>query len=262
MAERTEKETAFLRDLYVDVEWTSKFTEILDESLEFGDEKEVLYLNAGSGGHAIEVSSKLSESTSLTAVCESAELASIAKHKSEALKSRAVFVHGKPNRRFDAVIADGTFIHAEDTLEMRADASTFLDAGGRLVAMTVSASSFGEIHSMLWEALERAGVGEGLVEKLISSVPTVSAMEAMIQGQGLSDVTSMTKAVSFEFEDGKALIESPMMEHFFLPRWLGGLSDGDVTRVKGLLAEIIDEEFVGMTFRFGIKATALTGIQK
>ena len=44
---KTQKELAFLRDLYIGEEWTRRFTELIDKHFNVGDSENLLYLNAG-----------------------------------------------------------------------------------------------------------------------------------------------------------------------------------------------------------------------
>ena len=49
---KTQKELAFLRDLYIEDAWTHRFTELVDKHLKLDDSENLLYINAGTGNHA------------------------------------------------------------------------------------------------------------------------------------------------------------------------------------------------------------------
>ena len=56
---KTEKELAFLRDLVVDEGWTQRFTDILDENFKVAGKADILYINAGTGSHALALKQKM-----------------------------------------------------------------------------------------------------------------------------------------------------------------------------------------------------------
>ena len=93
---KTEKEIAFLHGLYVENEWTPKFSAIFDESFKPAKEETVVYINAGAGDHALVLREKLKENTQLFAVCETLELQKIAQAKAEAIKADIDFSTNLP----------------------------------------------------------------------------------------------------------------------------------------------------------------------
>ena len=74
---KTEKELAFLRDLYVETDWTERFTNLLDENFKFSGEEKILYVNAGAGNHALALREKLDDEIEIFGVSESQELLNI-----------------------------------------------------------------------------------------------------------------------------------------------------------------------------------------
>ena len=44
---KTQKELAFLRDLYIQDEWTRRFTDLVDKHMDLRDSENMLYINAG-----------------------------------------------------------------------------------------------------------------------------------------------------------------------------------------------------------------------
>ena len=65
--EKTQNELAFLRDLAVDGEWTRRFADLVDKHLDLSDSENLLYINAGTGGHAFAIHEKFGEKTNIFA---------------------------------------------------------------------------------------------------------------------------------------------------------------------------------------------------
>lgn len=257
--EKTEKELAFLRGIYVEPEFTSKFTELFNEGVVVDGVSTITYLNAGAGGHAIEIGDKLGEDVEVFPVCEDAELVEIAKSKAESVKSDVDFSTKVPMAQSDLVIADASLTATNDIQEFLsrcADCSS-----GRLAFFLPTAGSFGEVFSYLWEVLSNSDdpAVSSAVESLISGLRTVSQAEEIALGLDLTKVQSLTKNEVLEFEDGTAFVESPLVKYFLLPRWLGSVPEESRAEVVQALARKIDEESDGMTFRFALKATVIWG---
>ena len=53
MTTKTLKELAFLHDLYIATDWGERFAELVDEHVELPREGRALYVEAGTGGHAL-----------------------------------------------------------------------------------------------------------------------------------------------------------------------------------------------------------------
>ncbi|MEQ1645297.1 MAG: hypothetical protein ABL959_17740, partial [Pyrinomonadaceae bacterium] len=71
---KTQKELAFLRDLYVQEEWTQRFTELVDKYIDLSDSENLLYINAGTGTHALILDEKYGEKIDVFASCENEDL--------------------------------------------------------------------------------------------------------------------------------------------------------------------------------------------
>ncbi len=261
MTNKTLKELAFLRDLYIDADWTVRFTELIDEKTVFEKDKRLLYLNAGTGGHVIDLASRVSADTDVVAVCEDEHVMNIAEHKAKAVNSKVVFRDGLDgSERFEAVIADGTLTRPDEIGSLVRTTAASATEGGKIILVAISAGSFGEIFSILWEALENEGLGDhGAAERLITDLPLVSDMEDAAANAGLTEVTCNTNVKEFDYDDGRAFVSSPLIESFFLPSWLDGIDEELQGGVRDALAKLIDSECEGLTFRFSVKATILTG---
>src|SRR5205085_915898 len=62
---KTQRELAFLRDLYIQDEWTKRFTDLVDKHMDLSDSENMLYINAGTGTHAMAIFDRFGEIFSL-----------------------------------------------------------------------------------------------------------------------------------------------------------------------------------------------------
>lgn len=257
--DKTPKELAFLRDLYVATDWTERFTDVFDEHFKFAKEKNIFYVNAGTGNHALALNEKLDENSQLNAFNEDDELNTIAKAKADALRSEVYFSSFLPDDRFDTVIADASFVEPQNLRSFLAEAIEL--SNGKVAFFLPTASSFSEIFSFLWETLFDLDLLEKgtEVERLIAEIPTVTAVKEMAQSLGLSKIEENTKCEIFEFENGAEFIAAPLVENFLLPVWLDFLDHEEKERVRLRLAQIIDADDGALPFRFSIKATVVVG---
>ena len=59
--------------------------------------------------------------------------------------------------------------------------------------------------------------------------------------------------------NGAEFIASPVVADFLLPLWTEMLAENEKEQVPEKLAQLIDVEDAGLSFRFSVKATLLTG---
>lgn len=97
------------------------------------------------------------------------------------------------------------------------------------------------------------------IERLITEIPTVSKVEEIAESFGLKEIETQTKNEIFEYKDGAEFINSTLVQDFLLPVWLDFLSEKERKKVAKKLAEIIDAGRDGLSFRFSVKATLVTG---
>ena len=118
---KTQKELAFLLDLSVASEWTQRFTDLVDKHLDLEDSDNLLYINAGTGNHALAIDEKFGTKTDIFATAENEDVLNIALDKAAALSSNVDFSMLRfESDAFDTVLADGTFIRplgVEDFIE-------------------------------------------------------------------------------------------------------------------------------------------------
>ena len=257
--DKTEKELAFLRDLYVETDWTERFTDLFDDNFKFSDEKKILYLNAGTGSHALALRKKLDDKIELSAVAETSELLSLARAKAEAVRGNVNFISDAPSDKFDAVFADASLTPPTEAFDLVAKATALSKKQVAFFAPT--ASSFGEIYSLFWETLISLDLTQkgAEIERLIIDLPTVSNLEAAARNSGLDKIETISKSEFFEYEDGAAFVNSPLAADFLFPAWLDFLTADEKTEFVEKLAAVIDEDSQGMSFQFSIKATLLVG---
>src|SRR5205823_5319326 len=84
---KTRKELAFLRDLYIQDEWTRRFTELVDKHLDLNGSKNLLYLNSGTGGHVLALDEKYGKKTDIFASAENEDLLTISRDKGAAVRT-------------------------------------------------------------------------------------------------------------------------------------------------------------------------------
>ena len=259
---KTQKELAFLRELEVDAEWTERFTDFVDKSLEFSDEENILYLNAGTGNHAIALREKLDKDSKLSAVVENEDLLNIARDKAAAVKADINFsVAPFENESFDAVLADASFVRLPELPKIFKEAAAVAKPDGKVIIFTASAGSFGEIFSYLWEIFFNDDLGEhgAEAERLINDLPTVSKLEEIAGAAGLKNIEAQTSSEIFEYENGAEFVNSPLAADFLLSVWLKCLDEKQKEQVLKELAQLIDAEDGSLSFRFSVKATLITG---
>ena len=260
---KTEKELAFLRDLYVNDEWTKRFTDLVDKNLEFSeDDENFLYVNAGTGSHCLELRDKVGNNTSVFATCENEEILHIANDKAIALKSDVDFSMIRfEDDSFDAVLADASFVRPSELPDVISEARRVARLDGTVAVFFPLAGSFGEIFSLLWEVLFNEDLGEhgAAAEQMIRDLPTVTRVEEIAAAEGLVNIVAHSSKEVFEFENGAEFVNSPLVADFLLPSWLDSLDEDDKVRVTEKLAELIDAEDGTMSFQFSVKAALLIG---
>ncbi len=208
---KTSKELAFLRDLYVAGDFTERFTVIFDENFKLNNERRILYVNAGTGNHALALSEKLDADSHLDAFNEDEELNVIAKAKADIVKAEVHFSSFFPDDTFDTVLADASFVEPKN---LRSFLAEVIDLSDNQVAFFLpTAGSYGEIFSFLWETLFDLDLLEKgtEVERLISDLPTVSRLKEIAIELGLSKLETVTKNEIFEFENGTEFVNSPLV---------------------------------------------------
>ena len=253
---KTQNELAFLRDLAVDGEWTRRFAELVDKHLDLADAENLLYINAGTGGHALALNEKFGEKTNIFATCENEDILKIARDKAAALRSDVDFSCLRfEDDAFDAVLADASLVRFAEVEEFIEDVVRVARTNGNIAVFLPTAGSFGEVVSLLWEVLFTQGLGEhgAAAEKLINDLPSVSRLEQIAERTGLVNIKTETAIEVFEYENGAEFIASPLVADFLLPLWTEMLDENEKEQIPEKLAQLIDAEDAALSFRFSVR---------
>jgi ubiquinone/menaquinone biosynthesis C-methylase UbiE len=259
---KTQKELAFLRELYVRDEWTRRFTDLIDKHIDLSESENLLYINAGTGEHAFALRERLDEKVGIFATCEDEDILHIARDKAAALKSDVDFSMIRfEDDSFDAVLADASFVRPQEYETLLEDAVRAARNDASIGVVSVTSGSFGEIFSLLWEVFFNEDLGEHgrAAEEMITELPSPSVIKEVARRAGLVNIKTHVANEVFEYENGAAFVSAPLIQDFLLPVWLRTLSDDDQRRVTAKLSELIDSEDGDLSFRFSVKATLLTG---
>ena len=264
---KTNKELAYLHELFVATDWGERFAELIDEHVKLPKKGRILYLGAGTGAHAIALQERSSEALEFICLDENAESLELARAKATALGDAATFKLGEvdglaeSDNSFAAVIGDASLIHASRIPAMLSEMSRVAAANAPVALILPTFSSFGEFFSIYWEALYNSGLidHESAVEGLITKLPSVSAMENLAEGSGLENVESWTRIEEIDYESGEAFLKSPLIEDFLMPRWLDSLPKDHYQQVTEEVARLINEERHEAEFALSFKATLVLG---
>ena len=252
------KRNAFVHGLAVEPEWTSRFTSFVDEKIDFGSPKTVTYLNAGTGSHAIHLSAELGSNVDVFPVCATPEMQEQAQLKANTEKASIDFSTSTPMGKSEIVVTDVSLFSPENVFEEISEAKK--EGIERLIAFFPVSGSYGEVFSVLWEVVTKNGFSGAEVEKLITALPLVSDVEEAVRKLGFSEMNMHTKSDFVEFEDGDAFKDSLLISETLFPKWSKFVEQKDKERILNELAQKIDEESDGLTFRMTIKILVLEGI--
>lgn len=263
MERKSTRELAFLHDLYIATDWGDRFAELIDEHVELPKEGRALYVEAGTGGHALALQERAGDKVEWTCVDQNEECLEVARAKAVAVHESTQFQCENAQSlsfgdgQFDLVLGNASFTLSANLKEFLAELVRVTRPGGTVAWWLPTASSFGEFFSIYWEALQRAGVADhGVeVERLITGLPTISDIERWTEDAGTEDVVSWTTIEEFDYESGEQFFNSPLITDFLLPNWLHSIAAEVQTTVMNELKQIIDEERHSGEFSLTLKAT-------
>lgn len=259
---KTQRERAFLRDLYINADWTRRFTELFDKHLDLSKAENILYINAGTGNHCLALREKIGNRKAIFATCEDEDNLHIARDKAAAVSSDIDFSTIRfEDNAFDTVLADATFVPPSDIGTLVDEAARVARIGGDVAIVLPTFGSFGEIFSLLWEVFFNEELGEhgADAEALVAELPSTLRLEQMAAKSSLVNIKTQTANEIFEYENGAEFIASPLIADFLLPEWLKNLDEDQKDRAARNLVSLIDVEDGTLTYRFSVKATLLTG---
>jgi ubiquinone/menaquinone biosynthesis C-methylase UbiE len=264
---KSDKELAFLQDLFIAPDWGERFAELIDEHLKLPNKGQALYVAAGTGGHALALRGRAGSKLDLLCVDENPECVELAKAKATATDDQISFEIAQvdqlplPDNKFDLVIGNASLVSRQVVRKMFSE-MVRVAAPGSTIALTLpTASSFGEFFSIYWEALHNLGLidHESDVELLITELPTVSDVEQMAEDDGLTAVTSWTRIEEFDFESGEQFLSAPLIGEFLMQDWLALVPKDMRAGLFSEISRLINEERHEAEFPLSVKATLIVG---
>jgi ubiquinone/menaquinone biosynthesis C-methylase UbiE len=264
---KTEKELAFIQDLFIAGDWGERFATLIDEHVSLPDEGRVLYVGSGTGSHALALIESVADKVALVCFDENEESIELARVKAASLRTKVEFHSGDLDslpfidEQFDLVIADLSLITPERVPPVIAELVRVANARASVGMVLATASSFGEFFSIYWEALHNSEIGdhEGDVETLITSLPTVSEVEQIAARASLENIQSWTQIEEFDYESGEDFLNSPLVADFLLKGWLKSIPENWQARVEQEISGLINEERHSAEFSLTVKATLVVG---
>jgi len=267
MVMKSNKELAFLHDLYIATDWGERFAEMVDQHVTLPKKGRALYLEAGTGSHALALQERAGAKLTIVCADQNEECLELARAKAAAFHERAEFQRQDTHAlsfaddQFDLVLANNSFTPPRDLKNNLAEALRVAKPGAIVAWWLPTSSSFGEFFSIYWESLLKAGAADhGIdVEHLITELPTVSEAEHWSEEAGLNEVASWTSIEEFDYASGAEFLNSPLITDFLLPTWMQPIPGAVQDKVKHELGLIIDEERHAGEFALTLKATLVVG---
>jgi ubiquinone/menaquinone biosynthesis C-methylase UbiE len=264
---KSDKELAFLQDLFIAPDWGERFAELIDEHVKLPNKGEALYVASGTGGHAMALHERAGEKLELLCVDENSECLELARAKASATNEQITFDTGQldnlnlDDNRFDLVIGNASLVSRRRVKKMLSELIRVAAPGATIAFTLPTASSFGEFFSIYWEALHNSGLldHEADVEQLVTELLTVSDVEQLAEDDGLRDVKSFTRIEEFDFDSGEQFLSSPLVAEFLMQDWLALVPDDKRAEVFGEISRLINEERHEAEFALSVKATLVVG---
>jgi len=264
---KSEKEIAFLQDLFIAPDWGERFAELIDEHVKLPAEGEALYVGAGTGGHPMALHERAGEKLKLLCVDENPECMELARAKANATNEKITFDTAQfdhldlKDNRFDLVIGNASLVSRQRVRKMFSELVRVAAPGATIALTLPTASSFGEFFSIYWEALHNNGLidHESDVEQLITELPTVSDVEQLAEDEELRDVESWTHIEEFDFESGEQFLNSPLVAEFLIHDWLALVPGDKRAQLFSEISRLINEERHEAEFALSVKATLVVG---
>lgn len=264
---KSDKELAFLQDLFIAPDWGERFAELIDAHVKLPNEGKALYIAAGTGGHAMALQERAGSKLEFLCVDENAECLELARAKATATDGRIGFDIAElddlklRDNQYDLVIGNASLVSPQRVPKMLSEMVRVAAPGATIVLTLPTSSSFGEFFSIYWEALHNEGLLdlESDVEQLITELPTVSEVEQFAEDEGLGDVESWTRIEEFDFDSGEQFLSSPLVAEFLMHEWLALVPDDRRAGLFGEISRLINEERHEAEFALSVKATLIVG---
>jgi ubiquinone/menaquinone biosynthesis C-methylase UbiE len=191
MGKKSERELAYIHDLYISPDWGERFAELFDEHIVLPEKGRALYIGMGTGSHALSLRQRASKEIAFTFIDESEERLEIARAKANAVKMEdsSSFSASQldslkfEDGSFDLVIGDLSLHPPERIPAVLSEMVRVAAKRGQVALLCTAASSFGEFFSIYWEAITNAELDEHtqVVENLIVEQPTISDLEQLVK---------------------------------------------------------------------------------
>lgn len=264
---KTDKELAFLQDLFIAPDWGERFAELIDEHVPLPAEGRALYTAAGTGSHAMALQERGGEKLSLLCLDENSECIELAQAKASATNEQTEFRIAKldnldlPDNRFDLVVGNASLVSRPKIRKMFSEMVRVAAPGATIALALPTASSFGEFFSIYWEALHNLGLlDHGIdIEQLITELPTVTDVEQMADAEGLKDIASWTRIEEFDYDTGEQFLTSPLVAEFLMQEWLALVPETNRADLFREITRLINEERHEAEFALSVKATLVVG---
>ena len=156
---KTEKELAYLQDLFVAPDWGERFAELVDEHVVLPKKGEAVYIGCGTGGHLIALQERAGAELKLTGVEENEESLELARAKAAATARKIDFRRESLDAlqtrddHFDLAIVDASLVEPQRVPKILAEAVRVARPESTVALSLVTFSSFSEFFSIFWEAL-------------------------------------------------------------------------------------------------------------
>jgi ubiquinone/menaquinone biosynthesis C-methylase UbiE len=264
---KTDKELAFLQDLFIAPDWGERFAELIDEHVKLPKEGKALYMAAGTGGHAMALQERAGSKLDLLCLDENPECLELARAKATATDDQIGFDIANldhlnlRDNEYDLVIGNASLVSPQRVPTILSE-MVRVAAPSATIALTLpTASSFGEFFSIYWEALHNQGLldHESDVEQLITELPTVSEVEQLAEDEGLKNVESWTRIEEFDFDSGEQFLSSPLVAEFLMHEWLALVPDDQRAELFSEISRLINQERHEAEFALSVKATLVVG---
>lgn len=249
-------------------DWGERFAELIDAHVELPKKGRMLYVAAGTGGHALALAERAGNKVTLACVDENEENLELGRAKAMAVRADPEFSRAQlealsfDDDQFNLVVGDASLVAVERLPEMLAEMVRVAAPDGTVALSLPTYSSFGEFFSVYWEALRNLSLTdhEYDVETLITELPTIASIEAMAAREGLDGVVSWMQIEEFDYESGEEFLKAPLITDFLLKHWLESLPEEiSQEQVSKEIARIIDVERQDMDFTISVKATLIVG---